>query len=98
MRLDNFEDRARRSKPKAKRAEGVNVSWIPVSDQPKLLTCPFCGHAAKAFVSPGSSNKYQIECRGPCMIHPNAFGRTLEEVASDWNRRSSANQEVSREK
>jgi hypothetical protein len=65
-----------------------SVEMTPLENQPNMLPCPFCGVAPKAFVEPGQRTAYQIECRGPCQVHPSVFGYDLNLIVGDWNRRA----------
>lgn len=59
-----------------------------------LMVCPFCGHHAEVhretqFLYNLEITNWRVCCRNyQCSVKPTAIGRTLQQAAEKWNRRS----------
>ncbi|WP_158215404.1 Lar family restriction alleviation protein [Candidimonas nitroreducens] len=57
-----------------------------MSDDPKLLPCPFCGHEAE-HVHIHHGEEVVLCANEGCNVHPSVHGSTAEKAAARWNRR-----------
>jgi Lar family restriction alleviation protein len=65
-----------------------------VKDQTTLAACPFCGETHALTVDNLAGDDWYVEC-GACKVQQHAIYPTFGAAVAAWNRRASANGDVS---